>query len=136
MEGISRTQASLWGSFPESCASVGTTGPPLMTTVRLAEQRLDKGSDFLDRMAGRVRSLGYRRAYSGCAVCPSRASQHPPALSGGRCARASSASSREGKQQESPRRPRPEPPPPPHRIQGGVAHLSPKRPTWVSRRRG
>lgn len=52
MEGISKTQASLWESFPESCASVATTGPPLTTTVGLAEQRLDKGSDFLDRMTG------------------------------------------------------------------------------------
>ncbi|KAM7334516.1 hypothetical protein ACRRTK_007836 [Alexandromys fortis] len=28
------------------------------------------------------------------------------------------------------------PPPPPRRTQGGVAHLSPERPTWVSWRRG
>lgn len=42
-----------------------------------------------------------------------------------------------GKQQESPRLPGVlTPPPPPHRTQGGVAHLSPKRPTWVKLEEG
>lgn len=62
MKGISRTQISFGKFFsPVSCASVGTIGPLLMTAVRLAKQTLDKGSDFLDRMTGRVRSPGYLR---------------------------------------------------------------------------
>lgn len=97
------------------------------TAVKLAKQRLDRGSDFLNRMTGRVRNPG----------TPSGASQHPLALSCGRSAKVSS-SSRAWKTAGislSAQRPVTPPPLPPHRIQGGVAHLSPNRPTWVCGRR-